>query len=113
MTDQRQVDVVRWTDQGGLAELLAAYHLCTEAEKGRAAKDVEDLPDRYRKEILNPQAAFLDDGVLIAQSGGSSIGCLVVTFPADGQSELKRLWTIPSYRGQGVASKLVNSAIEF
>ncbi|MGW0425150.1 GNAT family N-acetyltransferase, partial [Streptomyces sp. NPDC003015] len=70
MTDQREVVIVRWPGQGPsvdrLAELLAAYHLRTEAEKGEAVVDVDGLSDRYRAEILDPRAAFADDVVLMA-----------------------------------------------
>ncbi|HST83855.1 MAG TPA: GNAT family N-acetyltransferase [Kineosporiaceae bacterium] len=112
MVDQQEVAVVRWSGQHGLTELLTAYHLQTEAEKGRIANDVEDLPDRYREEVLDPQTAFLGDVVLLAQSGDSSVGCLVLADLSGGRSEIKRLWTDPSCRGQGIASKMVNSAVE-
>ncbi|MEU7606176.1 hypothetical protein AB0B44_35625, partial [Streptomyces sp. NPDC041003] len=32
------------------------------------------------------------------------VGCLVVTAPADGRSEIKRLWTDPEFRGRRIAS---------
>ncbi|MEW1721466.1 GNAT family N-acetyltransferase [Streptomyces sp. NPDC093109] len=116
MNDQREPVVVRWPGQGTsedrVAELLAAYHLRTEAEKGEAVADVEGLPDRYRAEILNPRAAFADDAVLIALSGDTAVGCLVVTAPVHGRSEIKRLWTDPAFRGRGIASGLVGAALE-
>ncbi|GGX70152.1 GNAT family N-acetyltransferase [Streptomyces fructofermentans] len=95
----------------GLARLLAAYHLATEAEKGVAVASVDDLPHRYRAEILDPADAFRDDLVLMARLGGTFTGCLVVTAPVDGRSELKRLWTEPTVRGRGVASGLVAHAL--
>jgi putative acetyltransferase len=115
MTDQREVLIVRWPGQGisvdQLAELLAAYHLRTEAEKGEAVVDVDGLPDRYRAEILDPRAAFADDVVLMALSGDKAVGCLVVTAPVGGRSEVKRLWTDPAFRGRGIASGLVSAAL--
>ncbi|MFF8537423.1 GNAT family N-acetyltransferase [Streptomyces sp. SAS_267] len=116
MSDQREVAVVRWPGQtpsaeAGPAELLAAYHLTTQAEKGEAVAGVEDLPDRYRVEVADPQTAFADDVVLLALSGDSAVGCLVVTAPADGRSEVKRLWTDPEFRGSGIASSLVGAAL--
>ncbi|MDV9171044.1 GNAT family N-acetyltransferase [Streptomyces sp. W16] len=116
MTDQHGVSVVRrpggtLSDEDGLATLLAAYHLRTEAEKGRAVADVDGLPDRYRAEISDPRTAFADDVVLVALSGGAPVGCLVVTAPADGRSEIKRLWTAPEFRGRGIASDLLGAAL--
>ncbi|MEU5155536.1 GNAT family N-acetyltransferase [Glycomyces sp. NPDC021274] len=115
MTDRRKVAIVRWPGQGPsvdrLAELLAAYHLRTEAEKGEAVVDVDGLPDRYRAEVLDPRAVFADDVVLMALSGDTAVGCLVVTAPVGGRSEVKRLWTDPAFRSRGIASGLVNAAL--
>lgn len=110
------VVVVRWpgrdaADEGGPAALLAAYHLQTQAEKGEAVADADRLPDRYRAEVLDPRAAFAGDAVLLAVSGDTTVGCVVVTAPADGRCEVKRLWTVPSFRGRGVASALVGAAL--
>ncbi|MGW4548039.1 GNAT family N-acetyltransferase [Streptomyces violaceorubidus] len=116
MTDHPDIIVLRWPDQApeaddGLAELLAAYHLRTEAEKGRPVDGVPGLPERYRAEITRPRAAFADDVVLVAFLGDAPVGCLVVTSPKDGQSEIKRLWTDPGLRGRGVASALLGAAL--
>ncbi|WAU82406.1 GNAT family N-acetyltransferase [Streptomyces sp. Qhu-G9] len=116
MTDQREVSIVRWPGrtlsvEDGLAALLAAYHLRTEAEKGEVVADVDGLPERYRTEISDPRIAFVDDVVLVALSGSVAVGCLVVTAPADGRLEIKRLWTDPAFRGRGVASGLLDAAL--
>ncbi|MFI9811486.1 GNAT family N-acetyltransferase [Saccharothrix variisporea] len=108
-------DVVRWRggDGGdGLTALLAAYHLCTEEEKGVPVTGVDGLPERYRAEIADPGAAFADDVVLLARSGDMALGCVVVTAPVDGAAEVKRLWTDPAHRGRGVASALLNTGID-
>ncbi|WP_248959679.1 GNAT family N-acetyltransferase [Sphaerisporangium perillae] len=116
MTDQCEVVIVRWPGQNpstedGLAGLLAAYHLRTEAEKGEAVADVDGLPDRYRAEILDPHTAFVDDVVLVALSGDTAVGCLVVTASVGGRSEVKRLWTDPAFRSRGIASGLLSAAL--
>ncbi|WP_338898650.1 GNAT family N-acetyltransferase [Streptomyces sp. TG1A-60] len=116
MADQREVVIVRRPGRApsardGLAELLAAYHLQTQAEKGEAVAGVDGLPERYRVEIEDPQAVFVDDVVLLALSGNTSVGCLVVTAPVEGRSEVKRLWTDPAFRGRGIASSLVGAAL--
>jgi putative acetyltransferase len=84
MSDQREVAIVRWPGQApsvqaGLAELLAAYHLQTQAEKGENVAGVDGLPNRYRVEVADPQAVFVDDVVRLALSGDTAVGCLVVT----------------------------------
>ncbi|GAA2819202.1 GNAT family N-acetyltransferase [Streptomyces showdoensis] len=116
MTDQREVAIVRWPGrrpsvEAGPAALLASYHLRTEAEKGAAVADVSGLPDRYRAEVLDPRTAFADAVVLVALSGDTAVGCLVVTAPVGGRSEIKRLWTDPAFRSKGIASGLVGAAL--
>ncbi|GAB2617665.1 hypothetical protein GCM10027168_57550 [Streptomyces capparidis] len=114
MNDPHGVAVVRWPGscgRGGPGALLAAYHLATQAEKGEAVADAGALPDRYRAEVADPRAAFAGDTVLLAVSGDTAVGCVVVTAPAGGRCELKRLWTAPAFRGRGVASGLVGAAL--
>lgn len=116
VADQRDFVIVSrpgkaLSDTDGLGELLTAYHLRTEAEKGEPVADAQALPGRYRAEIATPRAAFVDDVVLMALCGDDPVGCLVVTAPADGRSEIKRLWTQPAFRGRGVASGLLDAAL--
>jgi len=118
MTDHREVAIVRWPGQtptpsvgDGLAALLAAYHLRTEAEKGEPVAGVDKLPERYRAEVTDPRTAWADDVVLVALQEDAVVGCLVVTAANDGQAELKRLWTDPGSRGRGVASALLGAAL--
>jgi ribosomal protein S18 acetylase RimI-like enzyme len=117
MDDQREIVVARWPVQSasapnGLAELLAAYHLQTEAEKGVAVTDVAGLPERYRAEVVDPRAAFASDVVLVAMRGEDAVGCVVAAAPAQGRTEIKRLWVNPVMRGRGVASALVRACLE-
>ncbi len=72
---------------------------------------MDALPDRYRAEIVDPRAAFVDDAVLLAMSGDTAVGCLVVTAPVDKRSEVKRLWTDPAFRGRGIAAELIGAAL--
>ncbi|WP_203183668.1 GNAT family N-acetyltransferase [Streptomyces pratensis] len=116
MTDHREVAIARWPGrtppvEDGLAALLAAYHLRTEVEKGQQVASVDGLPDRYRAEITDPRTAFAGDVVLVALLGDSAAGCLVLTSPANGPSEIKRLWTDPEFRGRGIASALLGAAL--
>jgi putative acetyltransferase len=101
-------DVPGWL---GLTALLTAYHLQTEAEKGVPVSDVSALPARYRAEVLDPASVFAEDIVLVARHGGLPAGCVVVTAPVAGRSEIKRLWTAPELRGQGIASALIDAAL--
>ena len=93
------------------ADLLAAYHLQTQAEKGEVVADVDGLPHHYRAELRDPRAAFASDVVLLALSGDTAVGCLVLTDPVEGRSEIKRLWTDPVSRNRGVAAGLVRAAL--
>ncbi len=116
MTGRPEVAVVRWSgdalsQMGALAGLLASYHLRTQEEKSEGVADVNGLPDRYRAEIRDPRSAFADDAVLLALSGDTAVGCLVVTAPAGGRSEIKRLWTDAEFRGRGIASHLIAAAL--
>ncbi|MEU1123136.1 GNAT family N-acetyltransferase [Streptomyces sp. NPDC005899] len=94
-----------------LSGLLAAYHLRTEKEKGQPVDRVADLPPRYRAEVEDPRTAFAGDTVLVAVSGRTAVGCVVVTAPVGRRVELKRLWTTPASRGRGVASALLDAAL--
>ncbi|WP_420033264.1 GNAT family N-acetyltransferase [Streptomyces sp. cg28] len=116
MPDHREMSVVRWPDQNplitdGLAALLTAYHLQTETEKGEPVADVDGLPARYLAEITDPRTAFAGAVVLVALRGEAAVGCLVVTSGINGQSEIKRLWTDPDFRGRGIASVLLGAAL--
>ncbi len=117
MTDQPEVVIARWPGDGapvgrGLADLLAAYHLQTEAEKGVAVADATELPQPYRAEVADPKAAFASDAVLVAISGDDAVGCVVVAAPVQGSTEIKRLWVDPGMRGRGIASRLVRASLE-
>ena len=94
-----------------MAALLTAYHLRTEAEKGNVVAGVDALPDHYRTEVLDPHTAFTGDDVLVALCDGAAVGCLVLTAPAGGHVEIKRLWTDPACRRRGVASGLLAAAL--
>ncbi|MFE9248740.1 GNAT family N-acetyltransferase [Streptomyces sp. NPDC007088] len=111
-----EVVVGRWPGEGGRAQegpaaLLLAYHLRTETEKGAEVSDADGLPERYRREVLGPEKAFERDTVLVASTGGRPVGCLVATAPVGGRSEIKRLWTEPSLRGQGIATRLIEAGL--
>lgn len=103
--------VAPWAGQPELTELLGAYHLATEAEKGTPVAAPADLPDRYRGEVLDPATAFSGDVVLLASRDTTAVGCLVVTGPTAGEVELKRLWVDTGHRGRGVAGALVRAAL--
>ncbi|MFJ6482617.1 MULTISPECIES: GNAT family N-acetyltransferase [unclassified Streptomyces] len=116
MTEPHEVVVLRrpgraLSARDGLAELLAAYHLRTQEEKGESVAGVEGLPDRYRTEITDPQVAFAGDAVFLASVRDAAVGCLVMAASVDGRSEVKRLWTDPEFRGLGIARRLVGAAL--
>ncbi|MYV65079.1 N-acetyltransferase, partial [Streptomyces sp. SID2131] len=49
-----------------LADLLGAYHLANQEEKGTPVATVAELPAAYRGEAEDPAAAFAADTVLLA-----------------------------------------------
>ncbi|MFI8519634.1 GNAT family N-acetyltransferase [Streptomyces sp. NPDC085481] len=93
----------------GLPALLAAYHLATEAEKGRPVPGPAGLPDGYRAEAEDPAAAFAADTVLLATATGAHRPAACAVLTADG--EIKRLWVEPAARGNGLAAALVTEAV--
>lgn len=94
-----------------LADLLIAYHLQTEAEKGTPVAGVAELPRRYRREVEDPRGAFHGQTVFVAMIGSQAVGCVVMTSPLDGRCEVKRLWTDPASRGRGVATRLIEATL--
>ncbi len=104
---EHEVVVSPWRGGDGLVPLVAGYHLATEAEKGRPVRAAAELPDRYRREVTDPAAAFAGDTVLVARAGGAPVGCVVLA----GGAEIKRLWVDPAARGRGVAGALIRAAL--
>ncbi|MEV8589221.1 GNAT family N-acetyltransferase [Streptomyces sp. NPDC051180] len=97
-----------------LADLLGAYHLVNQEEKGTAVATVAELPAVYRAEAEDPAAAFAADTVLLATPDGAEepAGCVVLKAPRDGRSpEIKRLWVAPGARRKGLAKALMAEAL--
>lgn len=112
MTSHEEIIVGRWDPESvaqshALSVLLGDYHRQTEAEKGAAVDSIDALPARYRREVLDPAAAFARDVVLLAHQGDQAAGCVVITDAGDRRLEIKRLWTAPEFRGRRVASTLL------
>ncbi|WP_306325887.1 GNAT family N-acetyltransferase [Streptomyces venezuelae] len=97
-----------------LADLLGAYHLVNQAEKGTAVEAVAQLPAVYRAEVEDPAAAFSADTVLLATPPGEDLpaGCVVLKAPHEGRApEIKRLWVTPEARRKGLAQALMSEAL--
>ncbi|CAM5312620.1 GNAT family N-acetyltransferase [Streptomyces tanashiensis] len=97
-----------------LPDLLAAYHLVNQAEKGTAVETAADLPAVYRVEAEDPAGAFAADTVLLATPSGADApaGCVVLKAPRDGRApEIKRLWVAPEARRKGLARALMAEAL--
>ncbi|MFI9293257.1 GNAT family N-acetyltransferase [Streptomyces gardneri] len=93
-----------------LADLLGAYHLVNQAEKGTTVETVAELPAVYRVEAEDPAAAFAADTVLLATPAGADApaGCVVLKAPREGRPpEIKRLWVAPEARRKGLAKALM------
>ncbi|MGH6761516.1 MAG: GNAT family N-acetyltransferase [Phyllobacterium sp.] len=87
--------------------------------------DVRDLIDRLNDHLLplSPiefqfkltveQMAGPDTTVFVARDGqGSAVGCGALKLHADGVGEVKRMFTLPSVRGQRVGSALLDAITE-
>ncbi|MDV9193624.1 GNAT family N-acetyltransferase, partial [Streptomyces sp. SR27] len=97
-----------------LPDLLAAYHLVNQAEKGTAVATVAALPAVYRAEAEDPAAAFAADTVLLATppGGDEPVGCVVLKATREGRApEIKRLWVMPEARRKGLAKALMAEAL--
>ncbi|MFC9793679.1 GNAT family N-acetyltransferase [Streptomyces sp. NPDC127584] len=93
-----------------LPDLLGAYHLANQAEKGTPAAAVAGLPAVYRGEVDDPAAAFTADTVLLATPPGHDLPAACVVLKAahgDRAPEIKRLWVAPEARRQGLARALM------
>ncbi|MFG2835625.1 GNAT family N-acetyltransferase [Streptomyces zaomyceticus] len=97
-----------------LPDLLGAYHLVNQAEKGNAVTAVAELPAVYRGEAEDPAAVFTADTVLLATPAGADlpVGCVVLKAPREGRApEIKRLWVAPEARRMGIAKALMAEAL--
>lgn len=103
--------VSAWAGGPEFAPLLERYVVATEIEKGTPAASLADLPDRFHDYVANPAAFHERDDVLIAHLGERPVGCAIVTEPADGASEIKRLWVEPDARRTGAGRALLMAAI--
>ncbi|MYS12255.1 GNAT family N-acetyltransferase, partial [Streptomyces sp. SID6041] len=97
-----------------LPDLLGAYHLANQAEKGTPAAAVAGLPAVYRGEVDDPAVAFTADTVLLATPPGHDLPAACVVLKAahgDRAPEIKRLWVAPEARRQGLARALMAEAL--
>jgi GNAT superfamily N-acetyltransferase len=102
-------------DAAAVGRLVGAYLRQTEREKaahlrGESLPLDAKLPARYRQEADDPATAYAEALVLLAELDGLPVGLLVL-HPADEATMLKRLWTTPDARGQGVGGALMDAAI--
>ncbi|MFC7944397.1 GNAT family N-acetyltransferase [Microbacterium oxydans] len=112
--------VIRLADLSGadaheVGAAVRAYLLQTEREKrqqeGGSAPDPSGaLPERYRREIDDPSAAYAGHRVRVAQLGDRVVGVVVLSV-SDDVAEIKRLWAVPEVRGRGVGSALLDAAL--
>jgi GNAT superfamily N-acetyltransferase len=111
--------LVRAADLAGVDALavsaaVEAYLRQTESEKAQQEGSDPDpaapLPDRYRREVDDPSAAYAGCRVLVAEIDGRVVGVVVLSVP-DRVAEIKRLWAVPEVRGRGVGSALLDAAL--
>lgn len=99
-------------DDAAVGRLVGAYLTQTEAEKavhlGTGTGD--ELPQRYRVEVKDPEHAYKQALVYVAELNDTAVGVVVIQQGA-GAREVKRVWVDPSARGQRVASALLDTAL--
>lgn len=116
MTDRSSTIVVREAsfpgDEAAVSSLLEDYLRQTEEEKADhgLAEPAAALPDRYAREIADPEKSLAGMRVLVASVDGTDCGIVVVS-ETPGASEIKRFWTTPPARGHGVGSVLIGEAL--
>lgn len=103
------------TDAHEVGAAVRAYLLQTEREKSRqeggsAPDPSQALPERYRREIDDPAAAYAGHHVRVAQLGDRVVGVVVLSV-SDDVAEIKRLWAVPEVRGRGIGSALLDAAL--
>lgn len=99
-------------DDAAVGRLVGAYLTQTEVEKachlGTGTGD--ELPQRYRVEVEDPEHAYQHAMVYLAELNDSAAGVVVVQQNA-GTREVKRVWVDPGARGQRVGSALLDAAL--
>jgi ribosomal protein S18 acetylase RimI-like enzyme len=101
-------------DDAAVGRLVGAYLTETEIEiekafhLGTGASD--QLPQRYRVEVEDPEHAYEHATVYVAELDDSPVGVVVVQENA-GTREVKRVWADPGARGQRVGSALLDTAL--
>ncbi|WP_345801685.1 GNAT family N-acetyltransferase [Microbacterium sp. AZCO] len=109
--DVRRADLTG-VDAITVGRLVKAYLVQTELEKSqRLATGIpdSDLPRRYAEEVEDPERAYANAQVLLAELDGTSVGVVVVQQTGNGL-EVKRLWVDPRVRGHHVGSALLDAA---
>jgi GNAT superfamily N-acetyltransferase len=102
-------------DADAVGRLVGTYLRQTEREKaahlrGESMSLDAKLPARYRPEAEDPRSAYAEATVELAEIDGVIVGVLVLV-PGEDGTQIKRLWTLPDARGQGVGSALIDAAI--
>lgn len=121
-------------DLPAIGEALRAYLSGTEEEKrahgvSPSTGTEDELPERYRAEVEDPERALAGCRVLVAEvepaagPGGrtsadgrevtaGALAGIAVLAPREGSLEIKRLWASPAVQGRGVGSALLDAAVE-
>ncbi|WP_183086150.1 GNAT family N-acetyltransferase [Mycetocola tolaasinivorans] len=109
------------SDTSAIGALLRAYLEQTEREKhahgiGDAREHRSDtgLPQKYLPEVTDPAAAFANARILLAQRAGAAVGIVILhqrgAGDASTETEIKRLWVDPRFRG-GTGRALLERAL--
>jgi putative acetyltransferase len=103
-------------DAGPVGRLVGAYLRQTEREKAVNLQipplgQDEELPAGYKVEEEDPQSAFGNASVFLAEIDAVAVG-VAIARKVGAATEIKRLWADPQVRGQGIGSALLDAVLQ-
>lgn len=71
------------------------------------------LEDQDRRQLADPEAAYLVPGgrILLAGHGGVVVGCVALLADGTGAWELSKMAVAPGMRGQGIGRRVLQAAV--
>jgi GNAT superfamily N-acetyltransferase len=99
-----------------VGRLVGAYLRQTEREKAvhlqlpPVGQD-EELPAGYQAEEADPESAFENTSVYLAEIDAEAVG-VAIAKNVGAATEIKRFWAAPHVRGRGIGSALLDAVLQ-